>query len=64
MDVFHKAAGQWVIVHAGKEIDQDFRSEEEAWAWADKHVDDQVFDEPNDFSPPLQYRPLTSRDRS
>lgn len=49
-------ADHFVIVHAGKEIDFSFASEAEAWAWADANIDDQMFDSPNDFSPPLTYR--------
>lgn len=56
MDIVeHK--GKWVIIHAGKEVAETFDTEADAWTWADKHIDDQVFDGPNDYSPPLTYRP-------
>lgn len=55
MDI-ERRSDHFVIVHGGKEIDFSFASEAEAWAWADEFVDDQVFDGPNNFSPPLKYR--------
>ena len=51
-----RRSDHFIIVHAGKEIDHTFATEAEAWAWADEFIDDQVFDSPNDFSPPLSYR--------
>ncbi len=56
MDVVRNPSGSFVIVHAGREIDHDFATEELAWKWADEHIDDQVFDSPNRFSPSLAYR--------
>jgi len=56
MDVIQKSSGGWAIVHAGKEVDEDFDSEASAWSWADHHIDDQVFDGPNWFSEPIAYR--------
>ena len=47
----------WAIQHAGKIVAKRFTSEDEAWAWADRNIDDQVFDGPNDFSPALEYEP-------
>ncbi|CDX26756.1 hypothetical protein MPL3356_60537 [Mesorhizobium plurifarium] len=46
----------FVIVHAGRDVDFSFATEGEAWKWADANIDDQVFDTPNCFSPPLNYR--------
>lgn len=56
MEILKNASKRWVIVHAGREIAQEFETESEANAWADKWIDDQVFDGPNSFSPPLTYR--------
>lgn len=56
MDVVRNANGSYAIIHDGKEIDETFATEEAAWAWADEHIDDQMFDTPNDLSPPLRYR--------
>lgn len=50
MDVVKEGAF-FVIIHAGREIDVKFLSEDDAWRWADRNVDDQVFDEPNLFTP-------------
>lgn len=47
----------WAISHAGKLINKRFTSEDEAYKWADQNIDDQVFDEPNWFSHPLEYEP-------
>jgi hypothetical protein len=46
----------FVIVHAGRVIDQKFPDQESAEKWADDNIDDQMFDAPNSFSPPLKYR--------
>lgn len=54
--VIEPRGDHFVIIHAGKEIDYSFSSEKEAWSWADKFIDDQMFDSPNDLSPPLSYR--------
>jgi hypothetical protein len=56
--VVERRSDHFVIVHAGKEIDFSFATEAQAWAWADEFIDDQVFDGPNWFSPPLTYRPV------
>jgi hypothetical protein len=48
--------GVWIIRHGGREIAEDFETEDEAWSWADANVDDQVFDSPNHHYPPLRYR--------
>lgn len=56
MDVVRDSNGTYQIVHAGKVIDREFTSEDEAWTWADHNIDDQVFDAPNWFSEPLPYR--------
>ena len=54
--------GQWRIAHAGKVIAQPFATEAEANTWADCNIDDQMFDTPNSFMPPLEYDPdLVSR---
>jgi hypothetical protein len=31
------------------EVAQDFDSEDAAWSWADRNIDDQMFDDPNHF---------------
>jgi hypothetical protein len=54
MDVERDHSGRWRIIHAGREVAEDFESEDEAWAWADKNIDDQMFDAPNHYSPPLR----------
>lgn len=59
MDILHSEDGGWVILHAGKIIDINFPTDLAAWSWADEHIDDQVFDGPNQFSPPLKYREAT-----
>lgn len=56
MEILRSEEGGFVILHAGRIIDRTFASEEMAWSWADDHIDDQVFDGPNDISPPLVYR--------
>ena len=58
MDITRSDSGGFVIIHAGKIVDRSFASEAEAWSWADEHIDDQVFDGPNDFSPPITYRAI------
>lgn len=57
MDIVRGKNGKWVIIHAGREVDQDFDTENDAWKWADANIDDQVFDDPNSFTPtPIRYR--------
>lgn len=56
MDVLKRADGQFVIIHAGREVAKDFDTEAAAWSWADHHIDDQVFDGPNWLAEPLVYR--------
>ena len=56
MDICKNEHGKWMIVHGGREIAQDFDSEDAAYTWADHNIDDQVFDRPNWFSAPLSYR--------
>ncbi len=46
----------FVVVHAGRVIDETFPDRESAESWADSNIDDQMFDTPNTFSPPLKYR--------
>lgn len=58
MNVIKKDDCTFVIVHAGREIDQAFNSEIDAWEWADEHIDDQMFDTPNKFGPSLGYREI------
>ena len=60
MNVEKRDGCTYVIIHAGKEIDEDFNEEIDAWEWADKNIDDQVFDTPNRLSPPLKYRDITN----
>lgn len=59
MDIFRKADGRFVIIHAGREVAKDFETEHDAWAWADANVDDQVLCTPNRLSPTLAYRTAT-----
>lgn len=56
MDVIRKSDGGWAIIHAGKEVDKDFVTENDAWSWADEFVDDQAFDSPNWLRDPIAYR--------
>ena len=51
-----REGAHFVIVHAGRVIDEKFPDRESAERWADRNIDDQMFDEPNTFSPPLRYR--------
>lgn len=51
-----REGAHFVIVHAGRVIDETFPDRESAEAWADANIDDQMFDKPNWFSPPLRYR--------
>ncbi len=46
----------YVVVHAGRVIDESFPDRDAAEYWADCNVDDQMFDGPNTLSPPLKYR--------
>jgi hypothetical protein len=54
MDIVERD-GKHVIVHGGKTIKEKFKSEDDAWKWADRNIDDQMFDKPNTFSDPLVY---------
>lgn len=54
--VVTKEGNRWVIIHAGRVIDETFQSEREAEKWADGNIDDQMFDGPNCLAPPLRYR--------
>lgn len=56
MEIFRNHSGRWIIMHGGKEVVENFESENAAYSWADRNIDDQVFDEPNWFSPPIAYR--------
>lgn len=57
MQVVKRSDDYFVIKHAGKEVDAGvFKTEAEAWAWADANIDDQMFDLPNWLSEPLKYR--------
>lgn len=56
MEIEKNHSGRWVIVHGGKEVKETFDSEGDAYKWADKNIDDQVFDEPNWYSMPIAYR--------
>lgn len=51
-----REGAHWVIVHAGRVIDASFPDRESAERWADSNIDDQMFDSPNELSPPLKYR--------
>jgi hypothetical protein len=61
MDILLSETGRWVIIHGGKRLKIDFATEAEAWAWADSHIDDQVFGEPNWYSEPLEYAEAQSK---
>jgi len=56
MEIERNQSGRFVIMHGGREVAEEFETEDDAWRWADRHIDDQVFDGPNDFSPPIHYR--------
>ncbi len=56
MMVTVREGSHFVIIHAGRVIDEVFSDRESAERWADCNIDDQMFDEPNWFSPPLKYR--------
>jgi hypothetical protein len=51
-----REGSHWVVIHAGRVIDARFPDRASAEAWADNNIDDQMFDAPNHFSPPLVYR--------
>lgn len=55
MIIKKKPNGKWGIIHSHRWLVQDFETETEAEGWADGNIDDQMFDGPNTFSPPLQY---------
>lgn len=56
MEVIQRASGKWVIIHALREIAQEFDSESAAWSWADANIDDQFTCTPNWYSAPLVYK--------
>lgn len=56
MMIICREGAHYVIGHAGRVIDEKFPDRESAERWADCNIDDQMFDEPNEFSPPLRYR--------
>ena len=56
MMVTVREGNHFVIIHAGRVIDEVFPDRESAEYWADCNIDDQIFDEPNWLSPPLKYR--------
>lgn len=56
MMIIGPEGNHFVIIHAGRVIDEKFPDRESAECWADRNIDDQMFDEPNTFSPPLKYR--------
>ncbi len=64
MEVIQRHSGQWVIVHAAREIAKDFDTEAEAWAWADCNIDDQIYCTPNRLSASLLYRTPEPNSRS
>lgn len=51
-----REGAHWVVVHAGRVIDEKFPDRDAAERWADSNVDDQMFDGPNTLAPPLKYR--------
>lgn len=59
IDILQRSDGNWIIIHAAREIAKDFGSEADAWAWADENIDDQVLCTPNRLSAPLEYRSPT-----
>jgi len=56
MMIVAREGEHFVIVHAGRVVDASFADRDAAEQWADRNIDDQMFDEPNSFSPPLKYR--------
>jgi hypothetical protein len=46
---------KWRIIHSGRVVLQSFDTEEEAYSWANRNIDDQVFDNENTFADPLEY---------
>lgn len=48
--------GKWWVTQPGWEDYGPFNSETEAESWADCNIDDQVFGQPNNFSPELRTR--------
>ena len=51
-----REGNHFIVVHAGRVIDETLPDRESAERWADSNIDDQMFDEPNTLSPPLRYR--------
>ena len=51
-----REGNHFIIIHAGRVIDEQFPDQASAEKWADCNIDDQMFDGPNTFSPPLRYR--------
>jgi hypothetical protein len=51
-----REGSHFVVIHAGRVIDETFADRETAERWADDNIDDQMFDGPNWLSPPLRYR--------
>lgn len=56
MMIIGREGNHYVIVHAGRIIDETFPDRDAAEKWADCNIDDQMFDAPNEWSPPLRYR--------
>lgn len=57
MDVVKREDDKYDIIHNGKEVAAGpFVSEDAAWSWADRNIDDQTFDSPNTLADPIKYR--------
>lgn len=56
MMIVCREGAHFVIIHAGRVVDETFPDRESAERWGDHNIDDQMFDSPNYFSPPLKYR--------
>jgi hypothetical protein len=59
MTIIERTPGFFSIIHGGREVETPpFNTEADAWAWADRNIDDQMFDSPNTLAPPLKYLDL------
>jgi hypothetical protein len=55
MRTVERSDGWWIVQKGWKDYGP-FGSESDAEAWGDKHIDDQVFGDPNSFAPELRTR--------
>lgn len=51
--------GKWWIHQKGWENQGPFDTEDLAYSWADKNIDDQVFGDPNSLAPELRKRKVS-----